>query len=480
MFRLRDLVGVIPGAILLGALDAKCENISIDSRTIKKGEVFFALRGEKYDGHKFIKEALSKGASAIILEKSFYQTHKSIHSLSEKNIIPIILVDNTLSALQLWAHHYQSIYKPFTICITGSNGKTTTKEMVVHLLNSKYNVLKSWGNYNNEIGVPLTLLELSPQHDVLVLEMAARKSGEIRELTEIAKPDIAIITNVCEAHIGLFKTRENIAHEKSEIISALKDKGTAILNRDDLYFDYFKNFLTEHNYLLSYGFHAEAQLKAENIWQERDKGIHFDILFEGEKYPIFLPLLGRFNVHNFLAAFATGIKMHIPVEEMIDNISNFCLPEMRMEYLFLDRGIKLIQDCYNSNPTAVKEALKSIADIPGDSFKVAVLGDMLELGEQTNEYHLEIGKITAKLSFDILVGFGDCAKYIAQGALEQGMDKEKVYSFNRTEKDNIVNMIKKELPDNSIVFLKGSRGMQMEEIARNLKRKQNGEKSYNA
>jgi len=165
---------------------------------------------------------------------------------------------------------------------------------------------------------------------------------------------------------------------------------------------------------------------------------------------------------------------------MIDNISNFCLPEMRMEYLFLDRGIKLIQDCYNSNPTAVKEALKSIADIPGDSFKVAVLGDMLELGEQTNEYHLEIGKITAKLSFDILVGFGDCAKYIAQGALEQGMDKEKVYSFNRTEKDNIVNMIKKELPDNSIVFLKGSRGMQMEEIARNLKRKQNGEKSYNA
>ncbi len=481
MFRLRDLVGVMPGAILLGDLDAKFENISIDSRTIREDEVFFALRGEKYDGHQFINEAIEKEASAIVLEKSFYQSQKSLHNLDKEIIKPILLVDNSLSALQLWAHHYHSLFKPVNICITGSNGKTTTKEMIVHLLNSKYHVLKSKGNYNNEIGVPLTLLNLDSNHDILVLEMAARKLGEIKELTNIVKPDIAIITNVCEAHIGLFKSRDNIAREKSEIILSLQDNGTAILNRDDSYFEYFKDCMTSHNYLLSYGFHPEAQLRAENLWQEKEKGIHFDVLFKEKKYPIFLPLLGKFNAYNFLAALAAGIKMHISIEEMIDHISSFCSPEMRMEYLFLDRGIKLVQDCYNSNPSAVTEALKSIADISGDSFKVAVLGDMLELGEQTNAYHREIGKITANLSFDRLIGFGDYAELIVQGALKQGMDSEKVFSFGKAEKDKILSMLKKELPDNSIVLLKGSRGMQMEGIARDWKKSKTNEgTSYNA
>jgi len=480
MFRLGDLVGVIPGAILLGDLDAECENISIDSRMIKEGEVFFALKGERYDGHNFIEDIITKGARAVVLEKSFYQTNKSIHNLHEKKIISILLVDNTLSALQIWAHHIHSLYKPFTICITGSNGKTTTKEMIVHLLSSNYNVLKSRGNYNNEIGVPLTLLDLDVHHDVLVLEMAARKSGEIKELTGIVKPDIAIITNVCEAHIGLFKSRDNIASEKSEIISALKDKGTAILNRDDMYYEYFNNRMSDHNYLLSYGFHQEAQLRAENLRQEQDKGVHFDVVFEGKKYHIFLPLLGRFNAYNFLAAFAVGIKMHIPIEKMINQILDFGTPEMRMQYAYLKRGILLIQDCYNSNPTAAKEALKSVADIPGERFKVAVLGDMLELGDQAIEYHLEIGKKAAELSFDMVIGFGEHAKWIIKGALGQGIDKEKAYSFDRTEKDKIVNMLKKELPENSVIFLKGSRVMQMEDIARELtKSNENGEKSYN-
>jgi UDP-N-acetylmuramoyl-tripeptide--D-alanyl-D-alanine ligase len=480
VFRLRDLVGVIPGAILLGYLDVKWENISIDSRTIKKGEVFFALKGEKYDGHNYIDEAIAKGACAIVLEKSFYQIHKSVHDLHEKNISPLLLVDNTLSALQLWAHHCHSLYKPLTICITGSNGKTTTKEMIVHLLDPKYNVLKSSGNYNNEIGVPLTLLKLDQHHDVLVLEMAARKLGEIKDLTGIVKPDFAIVTNVCEAHIGLFKSRENIAHEKSEIVLALKDKGTAILNRDDEYFEYLKGCMSDQNYLLSYGFHPEAQLRAENLWQDEEKGIHFDILFEEKKYHIFIPLLGRFNVYNFLAAFATGIKMHIPIEEMIYQISTFCSPKMRMEYSSLERGSALIQDCYNSNPTAVSEALKSVANISRERFKVAVLGDMLELGELARNYHLEIGKIAANLSFDLLIGFGDYANWIAQGALEQGMDRGKIYTFNMEEKDKIVSILKNDLPNNSIIFLKGSRGMQMEDIARKLKKtEESGEKSYN-
>jgi len=464
MFRLRDLVGVIPGAILLGDLDAKWLNISVDSRTIKPGEIFFSLRGEKYDGHQFINEAIEKGASAIVLEKSSYQSHKSLHHLTKELVQPILLVDNSLSALQLWAHHYHSLFQPVNICITGSNGKTTTKEMIVHLLNSNYHVLKSKGNFNNEIGVPLTLLNLDSHHDILVLEMAARKLGEIKELTNIVKPDIAIITNVCEAHIGLFESRDNIAREKSEIILSLKDKGTAILNRDDSYFDYFKNCSSSYNELISFGFHPEAQLRAANFIQEREKGIHFELFFQGEKHQVFIPLLGRFNVYNCLAAFASGVKMHIPIDEMIHRISTFKTPKMRMENLSFSRGIMVIQDCYNSNPTAVKEALNSIAGISGDRFKVVVLGDMLELGSRSPDYHKEIGKITANLSFDMLIGFGEYGKWIALGAKEQGMAGDRIYCFNKKEKNKLVNKLIKELPQNSIVFLKGSRGMQMEDI----------------
>lgn len=481
MFRLRDLVGVIPGAILLGDPDVKWLNISIDSRTIKSGEIFFALRGEKHDGHHFIKEAIEKGASAIVLEKSFYQPHKSLHNLPKEPVQPILLVDNSLSALQLWAHHYHSLFKPVNICITGSNGKTTTKEMIVHLLNSKYHVLKSEGNYNNEIGVPLTLLNLDSHHDILVIEMAARKLGEIKELTNIVKPDIAIITNVCEAHIGLFDSRDNIAREKSEIILSLKDKGTAILNRDDSYFDYFKNCISPHNELVSFGFHPEAQLRAANFTQEKEKGIHFEIQFQEKRHHVFIPILGRFNVYNCLAAFASGLKMHIPIDEMINRISNFKTPKMRMENLSFSRGIMLIQDCYNSNPTAVKEALKSIAGISGGRFKVAVLGDMLELGSRSPDYHKEIGKITANLSFDMLIGFGKYGKYIALGAKEQGMAGDKIYCFNKKEKNRLANKLIKELPQNSIVFLKGSRDMQMEEIVSYWKQEEKTrEKARNA
>jgi len=472
MFRLKDLVGVIPGAILIGDLDVKWINISIDSRAIKSGEIFFALRGEKQDGHQFIKEAIKKGASVIVLEKSFYQSHKYLHHLDKELVRPILLVDNSLSALQLWAHHYHSLFKPVNICVTGSNGKTTTKEMIVHLLNSKFHVLKSKGNYNNEIGVPLTLLNLDSHHDVLVIEMAARKLGEIKELTNIIKPDIAVITNVCEAHIGLFESRDNIAREKSEIILSLQDKGTAILNRDDSYFHYFKNCNPHHNELVSFGFHPESQLRAANFMQEKEKGIHFEFLFQGKKHHVFLPLLGRFNVYNCLAAFASAVKMHIPIDEMIYHISNFKTPKMRMEYLSFSRGIMVIQDCYNSNPTAVKEALNSIAGIYGDRFKVAVLGDMLELGNRSPDYHKEIGEITANLSFDMLIGFGKYGKWIARGAKEQGMAENRIYCFDKKEKNKLANKLIKELPQNSVVFLKGSRDMQMEDIVRYWKQEE--------
>ena len=463
MFLLRDLVGVIPGAMLLGNPDVKWQDISIDSRTIKSGDIFFAIRGERYDGHKFALDAINKGAVAVVLEKSFYQSNDTIKKSFSH---PVLMVDNTLLALQLWAHHYHSLFKPFNICITGSNGKTTTKEMIVHLLKSQYNVLHSRGNYNNEIGVPLTIFKLESNHDVLVLEMAARKLGELKELTNIVKPDLSVITNVGEAHIGLFGSRDNIAREKSELILSLKDKGTAILNHDDEYYDYFRECLIHHNDFISIGFHPESQLRAENMRQDKKEGLHFDFSFQGKKYYVFLPLLGKFNVYNALSAFAAGIKMHIPIEEMIYYISNFKSPDMRMNCHYFNRGIIFVQDYYNSNPTAVREVLNSVASMAGGRFKAAVLGDMLELGEKTENYHREIGKIAEILSYDLLVAFGDYGNWIIQGALEQGMSKDKIYCFNIEDKEKITDILRKNIPDNGIVLLKGSRNMQMEDIAR--------------
>lgn len=466
MFQLRDLVGVIPGALLLGNPDIKWQNISIDSRTIKPGELFFAIRGEKYNGHKFSLEAVKKGASAVVLEKSFYQNEDF---LKKDFSHPILMVDNTLLALQLWAHHYHSLFKPVNICITGSNGKTTTKEMIVHLLKSQYNVLHSQGNYNNEIGVPLTVFNLNSEHDVLVLEMAARKTGDIKELTKIVKPELAVITNVGEAHIGLFGNRDNIAREKSELILSLKDKGTAVLNHDDDYYEYLKKCLIHHNDLVTIGFHPESHLKAENVLQDMKETLHFDFFFQGEKYHVCLPIIGNFNIYNALSAFAVGIEMHIPIDEMVYQISKFKSPDMRMNCRYFNRGIIFVQDYYNANPMAVKEVLNSVARIPGGRFKAAVLGDMLELGEKAVDYHIEIGKTVEILSYDMLVTFGEYGKWIAYGAQKQGMPEDRISYFDIEDKDKIIDILRKNVPDNGIVLLKGSRGMKMEDITRHWK-----------
>ncbi|MBN2395686.1 MAG: UDP-N-acetylmuramoyl-tripeptide--D-alanyl-D-alanine ligase [Candidatus Atribacteria bacterium] len=470
MFRLNDLIELIPQSMLIGNGDEEWESLSIDTRTIHPGELYFALKGEKYDGHQFIEDACKRGAIGIVMEKSFFDSCPSITETCKKTLI---VVDDTLLAFHQWAHYYYSLYQPFNICITGSNGKTTTKEMIAHLLNLQYHVLKSQGNYNNEIGVPLTIFGLTPDHDVLVVEMAAQRLGEIKTLTDIVKPDIAIVTNVGEAHIGLFGSRDNIAREKSEIILALKDKGTAILNRDDSYFNYFKDCLSNHNELFTFGFHPEAHLRAMNFNQESEKGISFDLkLASGKVQHLSMPLLGRFNVYNALAAFAVGMKMHIPVNKILHRLSSFVNLKMHMEYAEFYRGITILQDCYNANPTATIEAMLSAAAIADNRFKVAVLGDMLELGPETAKYHKEVGRKAVSFSYDMLVGYGENSLDICRGAQEQGMPADQVVQFGSEEKERLVNFLAESVPDGSMVLIKGSRNMKMEDIFQSWDKKE--------
>ena len=476
MFHLGDIAILIPDAQIVGDKDIPWQHISIDSRTIKTGELFIAIRGEVHDGHYYIREACQKGAAAVVLEKQFWQKNPALFQGIEQ---PLLLVEDTLQAFHLWAHHYHSLFKTLDICITGSNGKTTTKEMVAQLLSNRYRVLKSRGNYNNEIGVPLTIFDLTPEHEVMVIEFAAQKTGEIRELTKMIRPDIALITNIGEAHIGLFGNKDNIAREKSELFLALKDKGTAIINRDDAYYDYLIGSIPAHCKIISYGFHPEAEVRAKDFSQRDEQHLKFELMIyeERESLPVTLPLLGKFNVLNALAAIAAALKMEIPVLEIIKVLSNFKGNSWHMEYLLLERGITLIQDYYNANPTATREALQSIALIAQGRYKVAILGDMLELGDGANDYHKEIGREAAALSYDILITIGEYGEYIIQGAREGGMAEDKTLSFQREDKEELAQWLSKSIPENSIVLMKGSRGMQMEQIVQYWRRDTKNQRS---
>jgi len=461
MFRIIDLSEKIENSVRLGNANTECKGISIDSRTINAGELFFALRGERYDGHQFIKSACENGAAGVVLEKAFYKNNPLLFDQCKK---PFLLVDNSLLALQKWAQHIYSQMNPLAICITGSNGKTTTKELIAHLLKSDYQVLKSRGNYNNEIGVPLTVFDLKKNHNVLVIEMAAQRRGEIKELTGIVQPDMAIITNIGEAHIGLFGSRENIAWEKWKLVAALENDGIAFLNHDDSYFNDFCRGVPDKK-VISFGFHPKAQVRAINIKEENEKGMYFDLgLPDGHVYPAFIPLIGKFNIYNALAAIAVAMQMNINIDRIIQEITTFNPLPLHMNINMLARGIMLIEDCYNANPTSTKEALYSVATISGKRFKVAILGDMLELGKQAADYHREIGRLAGRLSFDSLILLGEYRQHIAEGASESGVDKGQVYLFNLKDKKKLANDLFRLIPDNSIVLLKGSRNMQLEEV----------------
>ena len=476
MFHLGDIAILIPDAQIVGDKDIHWQHISIDSRTIKTGELFIAIRGEVHDGHYYIREASQKGAAAVVLEKQFRQKNPTLFQGIEQ---PLLLVENTLQAFHLWAHHYHSLFKPLNICITGSNGKTTTKEMVAQLLSNKYRILKSRGNYNNEIGVPLTILDLTPEHEVMVIEFAAQKTGEIRELARMVRPDIALITNIGEAHIGFFGNKDNIAREKSELFLALKDRGTAIINRDDAYYDYLIGSVPAHCKTISFGFHPEAEVRAKNFSQKDEQQLQFELILNDvkESFLVTLPLLGKFNVSNALAAIAVALKIEIPVLEIIKVLSNFKGNSWHMEYLLLDKEITLIQDYYNANPTATREALQSVALIAQDRYKVAILGDMLELGDGANDYHKEIGRKAALLSYDMLIAIGEYGEYIIQGAREGGMAEDKTLPFQREDKKELAQWLSKSIPENSIVLMKGSRGMQMEQIVQYWRRDTKNQRS---
>ncbi|MCJ7656260.1 MAG: UDP-N-acetylmuramoyl-tripeptide--D-alanyl-D-alanine ligase [Candidatus Atribacteria bacterium] len=458
---IRELIKAVSGKIIQGDRDFLINRISIDSRTLIPGDLFFAIIGPNFDGHDFIFEAFNKGAVGVVVCKdasTLFQNEQI-----DKNKI-VIEVKNTLSALQDWSKYYKHKFKTFNICVTGSNGKTTTKEIIAYILSQEFPLLKTSGNYNNEIGIPLTLLQLNKSHKLLVAEMGMRGLGEIRTLTNFISPDLAVITNIGEAHIGLLGSKNNIFKAKLELLQSLDKDGIAILNRDDPYFLKMLEIVKDKK-VYTFGIENKSDIMACNIRMVNDKGMRFVLEVQnGKSRDIYFPLLGRHNVYNALAASAAAFALGTELDLIKRGLSSFKPLDLHMQLSNFNQGIKILNDSYNASPLSVKSALETLAEAAQNNRKIAILGDMLELGEKADFYHREIGKEAVKLSINILITIGQGGKIIAQSSKEEGMAKERVFSFEKNEKINLAKKLLSLTKPGDFILLKGSREMKMEEI----------------
>lgn len=459
--KIRELIKTVSGKIIQGDQDCLISRISIDSRTLIPGDLFFAIIGPSFDGHDFVIEAFKKGAVGVVVCKGASTLLQNEQIDKDKIILE---VKDTLSALQDWSKHYKDKFKTFNICITGSNGKTTTKEIIAHILSQEFPLLKTSGNYNNEIGIPLTLLQLNKSHKILVVEMGMRGLGEIKTLTNFIPPDFAVITNIGEAHIGLLGSKDNIFKAKSELLQSLDKDGKAIINRDDPYF--FKMLeIVKDKKVYTFGIENRSDIMARNIRMVSDKGIRFTLEVQNDKSrEIYFPLLGRYNIYNALAAVAVAFALGIELDLIERGLSSFKPLDLHMQLSNFYNDIKILNDSYNASPLSVKSALETLAEVAQNNRKIAILGDMLELGERTDFYHREIGKEVAKLSIDILITVGQGGKIIAQSSKEEGMAEERVFSFEKNEKINLAKKLLNLIKPGNFVLLKGSREMKMEDI----------------
>jgi UDP-N-acetylmuramoyl-tripeptide--D-alanyl-D-alanine ligase len=436
----------------LGSMDIK--GVSIDSRNIQEGELFVAIKGDRFDGHDFVPEAIRKGAWGALVERSVLENkYQSLGVL--KNILP---VEDTLFALQEMAHLHRKKYSIPVVGITGSNGKTTTKEMLAGILTRKGPVLKNEGNLNNHIGVPLTLLKLEAKHRAAVIEMGMSAAGEIDLLARLVSPEVGIITNIGPAHLEFLGSMDGVAEAKAELLGNLKTGGTAVFNADDRYFDTLtKNWSGR---VISFGIDARADVSASDIRQDKDF-TDFTLTAAGQKVKVRLRTVGRHNIYNALAAAGAAIAVGMSLDAVKYGLDDFAPVAMRSE-LKLAHGRTVLADYYNANPGSVKAALETLVSLRTGVRSIAVLGDMLELGDATEEAHREIGRTAARLGVEVLITVGALSKYMLEGAHEGGMPKNRLFAAGSHAE--AADLLKKYSQNGDAVLIKGSRGMKMEKI----------------
>lgn len=419
-------------------------SVSTDSRKINKGDLFIALVGDNFDGHKFVDISINEGALAALVSKEV-----SVNC-------PQVIVEDTNIALKTLASYYRSKFKLPVVAITGSTGKTSTKEMIASVLEEKLNVHKTLKNFNNEIGLPLTIFNINNSHQVSILEMGMNNLGEIKRLAEIARPSIGVITNIGTAHIENLGSRENIFKAKMEISTFFENTSTLIVNGDDEYLSTINNRPYK---IIKTSIYEKGDYNATCVNNLGEEGVEFTANYRGNNHLFRVNVPGIHNVYNALAAIAIGDMFDLSVEQIKQGISNYRPVGSRMNIINLNDDIKIIDDCYNANLDSMKAAINVLSTFNGR--RIAVLGDMFELGDFREEAHRQVGK-HLRDKCDLVITVGESSKYISEET------KDEINSRHFDTKEDACLYIKSIVKGKDVLLIKASRGMKMEEIINSL------------
>ncbi|MFP4456165.1 MAG: UDP-N-acetylmuramoyl-tripeptide--D-alanyl-D-alanine ligase [Clostridia bacterium] len=444
-----ELAKIVDGRVI-GQPSALVTGVCLDSRKVKPGDLFIPLEGRNTDGHNYIMHAFSNGATAALSEKGLSNIP---HNAT------VILVDDALSALQKLGIASLNKAKPIVVGVTGSTGKTSTKEMIDKVLKEKYSSFKSEGNLNSEQGLPLALCELCDQDEVATLEMGMRGKGQIKQLTEIAKPNIAVITNIGKVHLELFNNQEELAMAKAEILEGLEEDGVGILNGDDKWCREIASRFSDKD-IKFFGLEDNNDYQAIDLERDSKGSFSYTLIKGKESIRVYLPLPGKYLVYNSLAAFAVGDVLEVSWDDIVEGISQYQTLQGRQKVHYID-DVTIIDDTYNSNPDSIKAALEQVKYTPSKGKKIAVLGDMKELGGEAELSHRQVGIVVENYDVDIVICYGELAKYIGE---ELDVRHSSVEVYYEQNKENIVKLLKNIVKKDDVLLVKGSRSMEMEKI----------------
>ena len=424
--------------------DARFTGVSTDTRAIQDGELFVALEGPNFDGHKFVSDAMQKHAAAALVSRRV------------SSDLPQVTVTDTRESLGRLAEHWRDKFQCPIVAVTGSNGKTTVKEMIGSILRNKGKVLVSTGNLNNDIGLPLVLCRLSSEHDYGVVEMGMNHAGEISYLSGIAKPSVAVVTNAAPAHLEGLGTVEAVAHAKGEIFEGLASDGVAVINADDQYAPLWQRMVRHHN-VITFGLEQPANVTADDIGITAERSV-FKLYTPIGACDINLALPGRHNVMNALAAAAAAIAAHADLDSIKNGLDNMLPISGRLQTYRSSSGARIVDDSYNANPKSMLAAINVLAACEGT--KILVAGDMKELGESEILLHTQLGEQAKQAGIDRLMTFGDLGRYITSGFGEG--------ATHFSSKDELTQALASSLNEKTTVLVKGSRGVHMEDVVRKL------------
>jgi len=459
-----ETIAAVTGAqVLLGEPDRSVTGLVVDSRHVHAGCAFAALLGEKADGHDFLRDALHAGARLVLVSRPVEELSEDIVLAAQRDAA-VLRVADVLFAVQEIAAWHRSRLRCAVVGVTGSTGKTSTKDFLNAVLGTSMRVAATTGNRNNELGVPLTLLSAGSEADVLVVEMGMRGLGQIARLCEIARPDFGLITNVGTSHLEILGTQDAVANAKSELVEAIPSDGAVFLNGDDAYSEAIA--LVAKAPVVYYGLGENCDVRAENITLDAESRASFDLVTAQGTVHAALPVPGRHNVYNALAAAAVALRLAVKTEQIAEGLSSAALTPMRMETLTSASGVVIVNDAYNANPVSMAAAVDTLAEMQVTGKRVAVLGDMAELGSLSELAHFRVGEQVASRPVDALITVGERALRIADGAKAKGMDPDTVRACLSVEE--AVEVLDDTLASGDVVLVKASRVMGLEAVVEGI------------